>query len=298
MKIAIIGSNSFLAGYIIEQLTKPDYALYIFGRTNRWGEKFDFGLFDLPIICPEITDLLKFDVIVYCAGAGIQANLKQTNESIYDVNTFYPIKLFYGLIERNFTGKFVSFGSYFEIGDSKEAFKFTEIDLLNSRLTVPNDYCISKRIFSRFLDSVNCSFSYIHLVLPNIYGKNENPLRIIPSIIESIKTKTPISFTSGMQVRQYLHVSDIAQLVENCVKCNFVSGVYNITCPEHVQIKQLVEIIYDQMGAKDEFSKVKFGQENRSDNKMQYLLLDDNKARNELGWSPNYDIIRGIQSYF
>jgi nucleoside-diphosphate-sugar epimerase len=133
--------------------------------------------------------------------------------------------------------------------------------------------------------------------LPNIYGKNENSLRIIPSVIESIRTRTPITFTAGTQVRQYLHVSDIAQLVENCLKRYFESGVYNITYPEEVQVKQLVETIYDQMGAKKEFSKVQFGQENRSDNKMQYLLLDDNKARNILGWDPKYNLKNGINSY-
>jgi len=298
MKIAIIGSNSFLAGYIIKQLTKPEYNLYLFGRTNSMEDNFDFCLFDLPEIHPEFTELLKFDAIIYCAGAGIQSNLKQSKGIIFELNAMYPIKLFNGLIEKKFTGKFISFGSYFEIGDSTKATEFREKHLLNSRLTVPNDYCISKRIFSRFIDSVNCSLSYIHLVLPNIYGKNENPLRIIPSVIESIRTKTPLTFSAGTQVRQYLHAGDIAQLVENYLKGDFESGIYNITYPEHIQVKQLVEIIYDQMGVKEEFSKVLFGQKNRSDSKMQYLLLDDNKARNELNWNPKIDIIKGIQSYF
>ena len=297
MKIAIIGSTSFLAGYIIEQLRKPDYTLYLFGRKKESEVNFEFSLFDLPGSYPDIADLLKFDAIIYCAGAGIQANLKQGKGVIFELNAFYPIRLFNGLMEGNFNGKFISFGSYFEIGDSKEATKFTENDLLKSRLKVPNDYCISKRVFSRFIDSVNCAFSYIHLVLPNIYGKDENPLRIIPSVIESIRTKIPMSFTAGTQVRQYLHVRDISQLVENCINNSFKSGVYNITFSEQVQVRQLVEKIYEQMGAKDEFSKVQFGQENRSDNKMQYLLLDDSKARNNLGWDPKYGIENGINSY-
>lgn len=297
MKISIIGSDSFLAGYIIRELIKTSAELKLFGISEEIFPELSFTKFSFPSLPIKIDLLLESNAVIYCAGAGIQSNLIEDKELIYELNAFQPIKIFNQLIKNNFIGKFISFGSYFEIGDSQNEQSFNEKDLLSSRLAVPNDYCISKRIFSRFLDSVNSKIQFFHFILPNIYGKNENKSRIIPAVIQSIRSGIPMAFTTGTQVRQYLHVQDIANQVCNCVFENFNPGIYNLTNSERITVKDLILKIYKEMEAYELIPVLNFGREERSDNKMPFLLLDDSKAKANLSWNPKINIKRGIKSY-
>jgi nucleoside-diphosphate-sugar epimerase len=295
MKVAIVGSDSFLAGYIISELS-TDTELHLFGIADDAHPQHSFSKFKFPETPFDMKELLANDAIIYCAGAGIQADLNENRDIIYELNAFQPIKLVNQLIENNYKGKFISFGSYFEIGDSQSEKYFDELEFLASRFDVPNDYCISKRIFSRFIDSISGTIHFLHFILPNIYGKNENSNRLIPSVIQSVQSGKPVTFTAGTQIRQYLHAQDISELVHRCVM-NSASGIYNLTMSEPVQVKMLIRYIYEEMQSSHLLNPSQFCQQQRADNKMPFLLLDDSKARNDLNWNPRISLPEGLKSY-
>lgn len=299
MNVSLIGSNSFLAEYLIRELVENGISPKLFGR--RKSEEFpslNFQSFNFPQNDIDIFELLKSDVIIYTAGAGVQANLVVTPEMMYEINCFVPIRLTNALSANNYKGKLITFGSYFEIGNETDKKYYSENDLLASLNEVPNHYCSSKRVFSRYLASSPSTPKFYHLMLPNIYGKGENANRLIPYLINSLNNDEPISLTSGDQIRQYIHVIDISKTVLDIIKESYPKGFYNLCRKEEVQIKDLVKKVFVLCGQTEKFENSNlFGSKERSDTRMRCLLLENGKAMHTFKFQPQISIEEGLKSY-
>jgi len=297
MKIAIIGSDSFLAGYIIAELANASAEIHLFGISEEKYPDLTFIKFSLPDSPINILQLLDTDTIIYCAGAGIQANLNEDRNLIYELNAFQPIKILNELTQNQYKGKFISFGSYFEIGNETRQKYYTETEVALSINPVPNHYASSKRILTRYLQSSPDLPEYFHFILPNIYGKGENSNRIIPYIVNSIRQETEIKLTSGSQVRQFIHSSDIAKTVLNVIINDYPGGHYNLCNNEPIQIKNLVRTVFKVMGYETDFEKLNFGTSQRADTAMPFLLLNNDKSASVFIITPPISLEQGIITY-
>lgn len=299
MKVAIIGSNSFLAKYIIHELLRQNIEPVLYG-TNSSTEfsSLKFTLFRFPEYLIDYSALLEYDSIIYTAGAGIQPNLSESCEIIYELNSFIPIRIANFLSSNNYKGKLITFGSYFEIGNEINVRYYSENELVASLKKVPNDYCVSKRILSRFLFSRPQNVNFYHLILPNIYGKGENSHRLIPYLINALSNNDPINLTTGEQVRQYIHATDVAKTIFDIIIENYPGGIYNLCNPEPVKIRELVKKVFELSGKKDKFGQNKlFGSKERIDTAMPYLLLNNVKATNTFKFQPVISTEEGIKTY-
>ncbi len=299
MKIAILGSTSFLATFIIRELVEHNYFPFLFGSvpSDEYPD-LPFKFFRHPDGIIDNKSLEDFDIIIYTAGAGIQANFQERPELIYEINSFIPIKIQIALFQNNFKGKFITFGSYFEIGNEASYKYFTEEELVLSSKTVPNHYCTSKRILSRYLSSCHLSIDFFHLILPNIYGKGENQSRIIPYLLDSIQNNREIKLTSGVQYRQYIHAADIAKTVLDIARGNYTKGIYNLCKDPAIQIKELVKSVFLATGSEHRYIEGKlFGTNARTDTSMPYLMLNNTKAKQTFSYQPTVSIEDGIKSY-
>lgn len=238
----------------------------------------------------DYKKLAQSDVIIYASGAGIQSNVKQSYEAIFELNTFLPIKICKELSDNNYQGFFVTFGSYFEIGNNSQSKQFTELDIANSIHEVPNDYCVSKRLLTRFANSSAFTFNHLHLILPTIYGEMEGKHRLIPYTISSIKENRPMQFTSGKQVRQYLFVGDVPKIIFELI-AKKMEGIYNISGTETHSVREIVEMICDFYGLPTD-DKI-FGTAERYDIGMQNLQLDSSLIKNRL---PNIQYTSFLES--
>lgn len=297
--IAIIGANSFVATNLINELVKYSYQLQLYGRKEVYpNETAKFTFFDYPNNPIKFEELLSFDVVIYTAGAGTQQTIPTTNELIYQLNAFLPINLIQYLEDKEYKGHVITFGSYFEIGDSLVKKFHTEADYISNNNPLPNNYCISKRLLSVYVNQkINrTNFLFTHFVLPNVYGVGENSNRIIPYVVENIKMKKPISLSNGTQVRQFLHVKDVARAVQKIID-QPKSGIYNIANRDVLSIRELVQMIINET-TNNESLDIKFGQNMHKDVFMQFLALNVDKVENELNWKASVSLHEGIQEYF
>lgn len=299
MKVVVVGSNSFLAQYIIRELVKNGITPELYGKIpSAEFPSLNFRLFEFPEHTINYSDLLTSDVIIYSAGAGIQANPDETPETIYELNTFIPIRLANTLATHNYKGKLLTFGSYFEIGNEMQERYYSEDEIVTSLNSVPNHYCTSKRLLSKYFSSIPENLNFFHLILPNIYGKEENPQRLIPYLINALKNNKDIKLTRGEQVRQYIHASDVAKTVLDIIVRNYSKGLYNVCRNEVIQIKELVEKIFVECGQSDQFNKLNlFGANERSDTSMRYLLMNNHKSVYTFKHQPIVSIDEGIKTY-
>lgn len=298
MEVAIIGSNSFLAQYITRKLLDNKI------KPSLWGMSeipefngLTFSRFCFPETMIGLKELLDYEVIIYCAGAGIQSNTSATSELIYELNTCIPINIGNFLAAKNYEGKYFTFGSYFEIGQEINIKYYNEEDLTRSNNPVFNNYSISKRLLSRYWQSSFSGLCFYHLILPNLYGKGESNERLIPYLINSIHNEIEIRLTSGTQVRQYIHAIDVANIIYSIILNQYPGGIYNICNKAPVQIKELVFEVLSATGNTRKFKDTLFGNHDRTDSKMPYLLIDNAKANSVFEVKPKIDLQEGIKLY-
>jgi hypothetical protein len=297
MKITLLGSNGLLSASLGIYNNLMDNALYVWGLDSplrhKCNEFYKVNLTNEEIAVEKILDS---DIIIYTCGAGIQSNRNEPFQDIYYLNTFFPIKLYKELELHNYKGKVITFGSYFEYGSNLEQKKLTERDILCSLNPVPNDYCVSKRLLTRFIDSNHVSYTKWHFILPTIYGEYESPHRLLPYIINSIKNNTKIVLTSGLQVRQYLYIDEIPAIINTAFKNNLVSGIYNIAGPDTYSVRDLTKSIFSFF--KKNLNEEIFGGIEKSDESMKDLQLDGTKLYSTIKVKAKVSVIDVIQKYY
>ena len=296
MKISILGTNGFLSTSIAQYANKNGWQLNMYGLDKPLYHKCDnFYQIDLMKDYPDSAELFNSDIIVYAAGAGIQSNLHEALDIVYQMNVSVPVRLCNQLKRNKYNGIFVTFGSVFEMGETKEERAFSENDIIGSTCPAPTDYIVSKRMLSRFISSYKHDFTHWHFILPTIYGPGENPSRLIPYTINALRKGEHLSFTSGVQVRQYVHVSEVPRIIDLSRKKRLPSGVYNIEGKETLTVKEIVNLIHRVMGV--ELSDDSFGSTDRTDVGMKYLALDGSLLRNIIDYKPVVSIEDAIPTY-
>ena len=278
MKVILIGSNGFLANQIGKFCNESKYELIVYGKSKPINYLYDeYISIDLLKKLPETENLLPSDIIIYAVGGGVQFHVKELRNNIYNLNLQIPILLYRSLQEYDYKGKLVTFGSYFEIGENSEHKKYTETDIIMNNSYLSNDYSISKLMLTNFIHRSTPSIKFYHFILPTIYGENESRLRLIPYTIDSIIDNKYLALTSGEQIREYIYINDIIEIIFKSIIKNLPSDIYNIPPTETYAVKNLVEKIYKLMNTK--LPNGIFGTSRRVDEKMRVLQIDGSKLK-------------------
>ena len=282
MKISILGTNGFLSNAIGKYANEQGWQLDMYGLETpisiRYNNFYPINMKDRELDCESMLDS---DMIIYAIGAGIQYNLNEGANLIYALNVTAPVSICTKLKALGYKGTFVSFGSYFEIGETDIKHPATECEVINSEAIAPTDYIVSKRMLTRFVTSYKHDFAHWHFILPTIFGPGENPKRLIPYTVNAIRNQEELHFTSGEQVRQYLYVEDVARVLEAAYIKSLPSGIYNIAGSKTLSVKELVIAIHDAFNRP--IPEGCFGDVQRFDTSMVCLALDGTKLKNEIG---------------
>lgn len=296
MKISILGTNGFLSTAIAKYANEAGWNLDMYGldepRSHKYDNFYKVNLMDTALDC---SGLLASEIIIYAIGAGIQSNLKEGNDLIYNLNVTVPVRICNALKAAGYQGKFITFGSVFEMGETTEERFFTEEDIQTSLAVAPNDYTVSKRMLTRFISSYKHEFTHWHFIIPTIYGESENPKRLIPYTINAIKNGEELHFTAGDQTRQYIHVSEVPRMIDMAYKKNIPSGIYNIQGKETITVKEIVTLIHKVLGK--QVAEGCFGSAQRADVGMKYLALDGRKLKSLTGFEATVRLEEVIKHY-
>lgn len=296
MKICVLGTNGFLSSAIGRYANRKKWELCMYGlsspTSHAYETYFEINLKDTELDCSHLVD---YDIIIYAIGAGIQANLNEDCNLIYRLNVAVPVEICNNLRALDYKGCFVTFGSYFEMGETLIDRPFTEAEVLSSISPAPNDYSVSKRMISKYVSSYNHGFTHWHFIIPTIYGAGENPKRLIPYVVNAIRNNEELHFTAGDQIRQYIHIDEIPRIIELSFINKLSSGIYNISGLETLSVKEIVTLVHEIMGKK--VPENCFGTVERADVGMKYLALDGSRLWEEIGFKPTISITDTLMTY-
>lgn len=123
-----------------------------------------------------------------------------------------------------------------------------------------------------------------------LYGPYENPARLVPSVIRALLDNRPALCTHGDQIRDFLHVDDVASAFASLLDSDVQGGV-NIVSNEPVAIKAVVHRIAELMRHPD---LVRLGAIPASDSDVPLLTGDATRLTQEVGWIPRFSLDAGL----
>jgi nucleoside-diphosphate-sugar epimerase len=124
-----------------------------------------------------------------------------------------------------------------------------------------------------------------------LYGPGEHPSRLVPSVIDSLLRDQPARCTHGRQLRDYLHVADVASAFA-AILDGEVEGTVNIGSGEEVTVRALVEMIADAVGAPR--SMLEFGAIAAAPGDSPRVVADVRRLRNEVNFRPRWSLEDGL----
>ncbi len=126
----------------------------------------------------------------------------------------------------------------------------------------------------------------------NNYGPYQFPEKLIPLMIGNACEDKPLPvYGDGMQVRDWLHVSDHCSGIYTVLQKGKPGEVYNIGGNNEKANIEIVRLILSSLGKPEELIRYV---EDRLGHDRRYAI-DNTKITSELGWSPRYTFEQGIK---
>ncbi|PCI38395.1 MAG: dTDP-glucose 4,6-dehydratase [Elusimicrobia bacterium] len=302
MTILVIGSNCFTGCHFVDALLddpknhvvgisrSPEYADVFLPYKKRKGADFTFKQLDIVNDWEGLrtfVDTLRPDVIINVAALSEVALSNERPLEYFHTNVDALVRLVDHVRRQDYLRRFVHISSAEIYGACAQP--LVEDSVLNPS----TPYAASKAAADMFLLSMikNFDFPAILIRSTNVYGRHQQLFKIIPRTMIYLKQgKTIELHGGGTAVKSFIHVRDVVDGALAALKKN-VSGVYNFTERSDRSIADVVRLVCQRMG--HDFEKAtrivgeRLGQDSR-------YFLNDEKARNELGWSPRIAFEDGI----
>ncbi len=148
-------------------------------------------------------------------------------------------------------------------------------------------YC---RIFSEIYNLPTICLRYF-----NVFGPYQDPnseySAAIPRFINlMLEDKQPVIFGDGEQSRDFTYVENVVEANILAAKSDISGEVFNIACGERVSLKELVRILNKILNKNITpiFKEGRIGE-------VKHSLADIGKARNKIGYEPEYKFAEGIR---
>ncbi len=126
----------------------------------------------------------------------------------------------------------------------------------------------------------------------NNYGPYQFPEKLIPLIINNcLKEKELPIYGDGMQVRDWLHVSDHCSAIDTVLHKGKDGEVYNIGGNNEKANIEIVNLIIRTLGKSENLIKYV---KDRPGHDRRYAI-DNTKITTELGWKPSYSFEQGMK---
>lgn len=123
-----------------------------------------------------------------------------------------------------------------------------------------------------------------------LYGPREYPERLVSSVILNLLAGTPAKCSHGEQIRDYLHVQDVADAFVS-ILLSEVTGSLNIGSGAAVTLKSIVTTIGEKLERPD---LVELGAIPARENDAPLVVADVERLTREVGWRPAIPLDEGL----
>jgi len=284
MRILIMGGTRFIGVYLTKLLVESGHIVVLFNRGNRPAPE------QLEQITGDRTD-----------AAQLKEKLSQENfDVIFDNNAreltdTQPLaEIFQGRVQH-----------FVYMSSAGVYLKSDQMPHVEGDAVDPKSRHKGKHETEAFLTQSGLPFTSIRPTY--IYGpSNYNELE--SWFFDRIVRDRPIPIPgNGMHITQFGHVKDLAKAMTKIVGNKQAIGqIYNVSGDRFVTFDGLARACAIAVGKSPESVKIvhydpkkfDFGKRKAFPMRVQHFFASVDKAKTQLGWQPEYDLISGLQDSF
>lgn len=123
-----------------------------------------------------------------------------------------------------------------------------------------------------------------------LYGPGEPREKLVASVLGALKEGRRAPVTHGRQVRDFLHVADVAGAFAALVASD-VDGPVNIGSGEGVQLRDLLTLAEERAGTS---GLIGYGERQAPEGEPPVIVADVTRLRDEVGFTPRFTLTAGL----
>lgn len=282
--VALIGGTGFIGRHLLERLTEASpgpIRVLAYGPPPDWLKTMP----DTEAVCGDLLDAAS--LVPLLEGADVAINLAgQVSADVGDyqhVNLGGMITLAQACLQHK-VRRIIHASSALVYGDALNASEENPCRPLSPYATLK---LAAEEILVRLLTP---AAEVVSLRLTNVYGARQNK-GLMPYLMNRILDQQPITIDSdGAQVRDFVHVKDVAEAIGKAVVAADCRGVFNIGSGAATSVMQLVRLFEEvlETPARGEYRPEHSGGERRS-------TVNVGKALEVLGWQARIELCDGVR---
>jgi len=276
------GATGFFGSHLLSTLIKKGYDIIIIKRSfsNTWRiqnvisqiKNYDIDKVDIKKIFNEN----EIEGIIHLAT---DYGRKNNNDIIqmFKANIELPAKLL-------------------ELGTKHEVNFF-----INTHTFWSSKYGLYSSMKNSFIEiakyfTANFKVKFINMKLEHMYGEKDDCSKFIPFVIKSILQDSEIKATEGVQKRDFIYVKDVVdaylEVLDNLRNLDEEFIEFEIGTGKSISLRDCVSKMEEEINEK---ANIKWGAISYEKNEIFDSKANIEKAKNILGWYPNYDLNSGLK---
>ncbi|BAG00915.1 MAG: NAD(P)-dependent oxidoreductase [Microcystis sp. M54BS1] len=294
MKVLITGASGFVGSHVARLLVAEGCEVHVLVResSNRWRIQDilpSMYLWQSDLVAFENVNTylqeIKPELCIHLAWYAVPGKYLNSQENLDSIQA--SINLLSQLAELG-CKRFVGIGTCFEYDLSLGY-------LSESSLTKPITlYAATKvalsTILQQFAQITEMEVAWIRLFYQ--YGPMEDERRLIPGIISSLLRDEVVKTTKGEQIRDFLHIEDVASAIWAVAKSN-VSGVVNVGSGQPVTVGQIALELGNLLGKPD---LIHLGALPYRPNDPMFICANNELLRKKTDWTQKYNLTTGLKN--
>jgi len=293
MKVLLTGASGFIGSHVAKELVRDGCQVTAIMQpgTDAWRfqdiesqiRQIECDLTEYDQVT-EILDQHAFDLCIHPAWYAVPGKYPHSNENMASMGA--TVHLFFRLSERG-CKRFVGIGSCFEYDHTLGT--LSEDSAMDPKTLYEVCKLATKGGLEEVAKSSPTEFAWVRLFYQ--YGPYEDERRLVPWIICSLLRNERAKSTKGEQVRDFMHVEDVASSIWAVAKSN-LTGAVNSGCGKPVAIADIVTTIGQLLDRSD---LLDIGAMPYREGETMLVASDNRKLVEGTGWRPKYDLRSGLE---
>lgn len=287
--VLVTGARGFVGRHCTEKLLQAGFQVHALSRHKIKAENSQIDWHQIDLMDTKaVHKLVKSIKATHCLHAAWITTPGFFWQSSENLNWLAATLSLATAFEENGGKRFLGLGSCAEYEWSEE--RLSEI----SGPQVPSSLygqCKSsaQAILKSFSETKKISVAWARLFF--MYGPHAPAEKFPRVIIESLLRGQEVKTSSGEQIRDFLHVEDVATALVKLLSSQ-IEGVINVASGEPARIKDIIALIANQIGREE---LICLG-DGIPESEPKSLLADTRRLNNELDWRPSIQLEKGLEA--